>query len=734
MKILLLADHMENGGAETHIYELSRLLSLSGHSVIVLSFGGKIAESLAAQGIHQEAYGNVPLLKLASLIRNEKPNVIHAHTRKSAFLCRVLLSFMEFPFVFTAHAHFSTETLKRTLSFFPRRTIAVSTDIAHHLIKSFGVSPQAISVIENGIDTDRFCPKRDKTKSVTILTVSRLDEDCSLTASLLCRIAPMLSRHFENLHITIVGGGNELKSIRKLAKNANKLCGKEVVQAIGKRQDVLPYLQNATLFVGVSRAALEAMSCGIPVILSGNEGYLGIAVGNTLMAAEKGNFCARGYPKAKEECLYRDILKLMSDPTLACRAREEALRQIRLYHTAEKMAEKTQKVYQAAIFDFIRSRKSDILLCGYYGYGNLGDELTLRAICSRLYAAEAASRLGENLSCSSLLPISKARLSVLTPKGKQYKGLISVDRFHPIAVFRAMRRTGLFMLGGGSLLQNKTSNRSLFYYLFLLETAHFLGVPTMLYASGIGPVRGKLPSVLCRHALLKTDLITVRDTASLALLHRMGIRDNVFLSADPVLFFKMPQAKRSGYVLAFVRDEEITLFFTLLKKINKPICLAVMDKRSDLAATKKLAAKLRKQGKKIILCKDFSVQKIISVIRGADFVVSARLHALILSFCMGIPFLGLSDDPKITAFSRMAYEDCGGPINRADIPTHFRKQRSIMTALAASDAARALALSSRRFVGQKSRKNKALKFHLSQQKLDLTKDNKNIIMVKNVKL
>ncbi len=692
MKILLLADRMENGGAETHIYELSRLLSQKGHFVTVLSFGGNVADILAEQGISQAHYGKFPLLTLWHFIQTQKPDVVHAHTRQSAFLCRLLLSFMQIPVVFTAHAHFSTDPIKRTFSFFPRRTIAVSADIAEHLVHRFGVASNRISVIENGIDTKRFCPKRNTSEDFHIVTVSRLDRDCSLTASLLCRIAPLLAQKIPRLRITIIGGGSELESIRKLASQANAVGGKKLVNAIGQKQDVLPYLQSASLFIGVSRAAMEAMSCGIPVILSGNEGYLGIAVGKILSMAEHGNFCARGYPKPKAKCIFRDILRLFFDNFLASRAKSDTLRQIRLYHTAEQMAEKTMQIYRAAILDSQKNRKSDILLCGYYGYGNLGDELSLRAICSRLYTKDTARSNGAR--CRAL-SFDTLRLSVLAPKGSRYEPLNCVNRFSPLAVVNAIRSTGLFMLGGGSLLQNKTSNRSLFYYLTLLEIAHFFGIPTMLYAAGIGPIHGKIPSALCKHALQKTDLITVRDPLSLAFLKNLGITDNVLPSADPVLFFQTPKTRSGGYLLAFVRKEEWKTALAFLEKSSKPICLAVMDKKSDLAATKKLARTLLGQGKRVTVYESLPAQKIFALIGGADLVISARLHALILSFCMGVPFVGISGDPKITALSQTVYKDCPLPWTRKTLTAHFQEKRKEMLTLAKKDALYALRLAKR---------------------------------------
>ncbi len=688
MKILLLADRMENGGAETHIYELSRLLSLLGHSVTIFSHGGAIADKLAALGIRQEHYGNAPLSRLAQFIRKEKPQVVHAHTRKSAFLCSLLLRFMTFPFVFTAHAHFSQDPLKRMFSYFPARTIAVSEDISQHLTHSFGVPTKSITVIENGIDIVKFCPKEDKNKSNHIITMSRLDADCSEIATLLCHLAPLLFKKIDDLRITIVGGGSELMRIQTLAKQANALCEKEVVRTVGYQENVLPYLQSATVFIGVSRAALEAMSCGIPVILAGDEGYLGIAKGETLMRAEATNFCARGSQKASLECIYRDILSLIQRPSLAKAVASEGRQYLLRYHTATQMAEKTLAVYQSVLRDTVTARTSDILLGGYYGYGNVGDELTLRAIISSLRTTYHTAN-GNGTPNTKVASPPPLRLSALTPSGVRYEGVGSVNRLHPIKTLRAVRHTGVFVLGGGSLLQNKTSNRSLLYYLALLEAAHFFGVPTMLYAAGIGPIHSAVPYRLCQRVLKHVDCITVRDPYSLALLHKMGV-NNASLSADPVLFLRTPHTAKKGYLLAFVREEAFDRTLSLLQNVQKPIFLAVMDSKSDLTVTKKLALKLQSKNKRVRLFENRTTSEILSLIGGADLVITARLHAAILAFCSRVPFLCVSDDPKLAAFSHTAYKDCRSP---AEIPRHFQGKHRELLSFAKHDAQKALELS-----------------------------------------
>jgi polysaccharide pyruvyl transferase CsaB len=678
MKILLVADHMNSGGAETHIFELSRLLYQMGHYVTILSYGGQIAEQISNMGVRTVRYGKIPLCTLADVIRNLKPHVVHAHTRQSLFLCQILRRVIKFPLVFTAHAHFSTHAVKKALTLFPRRTIAVSHDIAEHLAKQFGVPKSNIAVIPNGIDTSHFCPIWHKNNGFRIVTISRLDADCSLTAELLCRLAPQLSQEISGLRITIIGGGSDLCKIRHLAELSNKACGYRVINAIGQKQNVLPYLQHCDLFVGVSRAALEAMSCAVPVILSGNEGYLGICQKSVFREAERGNYCARGQRKPNSKILYHDICRLYRDKKSAVKSATDGMLQVRKYHTAEQMAHRTLNIYRAAIDDETKARTSDILLGGYYGYGNLGDELTLLAIADRLKKAPDA--------------YAPPRISVLTRGTETYPSLSAVCRVDLVRCIHAISHTGVFILGGGSLLQNKTSNRSLLYYILLIETAHFFGIPCMLYASGIGPISGNLPWGLCRHALDRVDVITTRDPVSYELVKKATNHKRLLLSSDPVSLYRLQSAPSQKYILAFVRDRQLVPMFHLLCNQHLPIVLAVMDAQSDIMATKKLAVLLKKQSKQVTVICDCTPKAVFSLVRHAAMVISARLHALILAFDMGVPLLGVSDDPKITAFVDMAYAGISLPATRREIALHFRKNQKRLQELAKKDATAALCL------------------------------------------
>ncbi len=638
MKILILADRMQTGGAETHIYELSRsLLSLS-HEVVLLSEGGDMAEKSAREGVRHIRIPHIgsplSLLRIYRVIRAERPTVLHAHTRKTAFFCRILSPFLSAPCVFTAHARFKTSGFGKLTRLFRGKTIAVSEDIALHMTWQFGFPEKEITVIGNGIDTAYFVPAERKTDNkIRILTVSRLDRDCALAATLLLRILPILRQSF-NVYLTIVGGGDALPEIQNMAKNV------EGVTFAGARSDVRPYVADCDIFVGVSRAALEAMAMEKPVILCGNEGYLGLLDEGNMSLAEETNFCARGHSSPSAEILLHDIAAFFSYPSkekqrLGHYCRSHVLK----YHTAIAMAEKTLGVYRNALRQY---NTCDILLCGYYGFGNTGDELVLRALTHGIHTADPTMRI-----------------AALMGKGKPPPGIAAARR-RSFSLLRTIRRSGAVFLGGGTLLQSMTSRRSLYYYLSLLSLAQRHGKPCGLLLGGIGPIQKEKDRARVAKILQKAAFIGVRDTASVALLAEMGVPpSNIHVGADPVLCLPFPSiADIPQFLTVFPRrgDGQNTALIRALSRLSAkyamPIRIGVMDAYEDAAdadlLAEKLAAKRVSTETPDALCR---------LICHSRLIVSSRLHALILAYRYGVPAIGLSDDPKLAAFLRDGYSE-----------------------------------------------------------------------------
>ena len=166
MKILMLTASLDSGGAETHIFELARALKRRSHKITVASSGGRIAEQLKSEGI---SHISIPLhskkphhlvlalIKLRALIRHSHFDIIHVHSRISAFLCKLALGKRLSPcIVSTVHARVGSDKLKRRLSFWGLASIAVSDDLRDFLSSVYRVPYGNITVIPNAINTERF--------------------------------------------------------------------------------------------------------------------------------------------------------------------------------------------------------------------------------------------------------------------------------------------------------------------------------------------------------------------------------------------------------------------------------------------------------------------------------------------------------------------------------------------------------------------------------------------------
>ena len=194
-----------------------------------------------------------------------------------------------------------------------------------------------------------------------------------------------------------------------------------------------------------------------------------------------------------------------------------------------------------------------VVTAGYYGFGNLGDEAIRGALRAALNKQDG------------LQPVW------LVPQPQDYTN--EVNRACPIAIFAALRRSAALILGGGGLLQNKTSTRSLLYYLSLVLLARSLRRPVFLLGQGIGPINGRFAQAMTRFALSKVRYIGCRDRGSLDFVQSLGL--DGMLNGD--LFFLTPpwedpleehQKDEARIVLSLKGTGETKRFIALLKEIH----------------------------------------------------------------------------------------------------------------------------------------------------------------------
>lgn len=364
MKILMLTDRLESGGAETHVECLCAQLTRRGHRVAVLSGGGRIADRMERAGIAQYRYSwsdNALICHLRAervLINAQKQvffDVLHAHTRKTAFLLRNMQIKRSRscgrPFsVVTVHAAFSHTPLLKKMSYWGDRTIAVSEDLRARVCDLFGVPAEAVSVIPNGVDEEVFYPPAELPRPNTVLFASRLDEDCSLGAELLCKIAPEIKKSHPDLQIRMAGGGQRLDYFRALAQSIDLQCGAHTVTVLGNVDDMASEYRRNAVFVGVSRAAVEASMCGCAVILCGNQGWGGILTPENPMPAVS-NFCCRGERLRGAAHLSGALRYLLNDAARRIEIANAARSWMLKDYTAVHMAEAVERVYWKGVGD-----------------------------------------------------------------------------------------------------------------------------------------------------------------------------------------------------------------------------------------------------------------------------------------------------------------------------------------------------------------------------------------------
>ena len=300
---------------------------------------------------------------------------------------------------------------------------------------------------------------------------------------------------------------------------------------------------------------------------------------------------------------------------------------------------------------------SRIVVSGYYGSKNAGDEAMLAAML------EVLSDLDPKLHITVI--------SADPEDTRQRHGVEAVSWLSMPDIFRALRRADLLISGGGSLLQNVTSRRSLYYYLAIIMMARLLGTKVMLYAQGIGPIIGGLAEHVMRWICNRADLITVRDQGSLAELERLGIRrPAIECTADPVLaihpvdkevgraIFKAYHADGAKPVVGIsVREwqgwhhyKEVLAEVSdlIVRELKARVVFLPMQFPDDVRAAQTIASMTKEPC--TVLKDEYTTSEFLSLVGNMDLMLGIRLHALIFAGVMGVPMLGISYDPKIDRF------------------------------------------------------------------------------------
>lgn len=302
---------------------------------------------------------------------------------------------------------------------------------------------------------------------------------------------------------------------------------------------------------------------------------------------------------------------------------------------------------------------SNIVVSGYYGFANAGDEAMLTAIIKALQSKDSSV----NITVISGNPEATKKLHKVN----------SIHRFSALDIMGAMSKSDLVISGGGSLLQDVTSKRSLLYYLAILTLATVMGRKVMLFAQGIGPIKSNFMRRLTKYVCSSVAKITVRDNDSLYELRRIGVPERkVELTADAVM--TMPkESKDFGRELLsryYVPDNKMLIAVAvrkwrdddsylleiakaadkLIDTRNAHIVLLPMQYPLDVEPCRRVQQLMVNKLESTVLAVDCKTEEFLSLIGNFDLLVGMRLHALIFAAVMEVPFIAISYDPKIDGF------------------------------------------------------------------------------------
>ncbi len=300
-----------------------------------------------------------------------------------------------------------------------------------------------------------------------------------------------------------------------------------------------------------------------------------------------------------------------------------------------------------------------IVISGYYGFNNIGDESILTAVVDSLREK-----------------IKDIEITVLSQNPENTKEKYQVDSTYRMSipkVFSAIKKSDVLISGGGSLLQDATSKKSIHYYLGIIWMALLLRKKVFIYSQGIGPIESKFNRRIVAFTLKRVKHIVVRDEQSKELLVEIGIQPKkIFVSADPVIRVKkVPlnfgeavlkdsnintdgSKKIIGYALRGLnaKDEFIQQVCKSARKLaskhDAQIVFIPFHYKEDMIAIEKIKKILGDEA--VYIESKYLIHEMLSIIGNMDIIVGVRLHALIHAAIMEVPMIAVSYDPKVNSF------------------------------------------------------------------------------------
>ncbi len=687
MKVIHLISGGDSGGAKTHVLSLLQHLNESITAQLVCFRDGPFAQEARELGIPTEIMGGNHILRtrrqLCAYIRQGGFQLIHGHGARANMTGALLRQSTGLPVVTTVHSDYKLDYMGRPVSRLTFGTINAYalrkldyrigvSDAMVDLLISRGFPPDRFFTIYNGIDFTPPPPQGDRLAYLRGLG-AQVEAD-SVVVGIAARLNPVKDmstlirgfaeafRQCPRLRLVIAGDGEERDSLTALAAELgvadqvtfagwisggmDRFYSALDINALTSLSETFPYAltEGARFHLATVATAVG----GIPYLIdTGVNGYL----------FQPGDWKALG------SCL----AALGNDDTLRRDMGEKLFQKASTHFSIQNTVDTQLRIYREILRRNSRSRadRDGVVICGAYGRGNAGDDAILEAI------------LQEMRSIDPDMPVT-----VLSKDPQSTRLTYRVRAVHRSSLWRwyaAMRHARLYINGGGSLIQDVTSRRSLWFYLYNIRAAKRAGCRVQMYGCGIGPVTRERHRALAARVLNRyVDVITLREPDSLEELQTMGVTaPEILLTADPALtLHRAPDDEIDSVLLAagipphgrylcfalrqWKGFEDRAPIFTAAARYAyrvhglTPVFVAV-EKHQDPVAHRQAA-----QGLDVphyFLDNAGGAGTIIGALSRMEVVVSMRLHALIFAAGQGIPLAGVVYDPKVSAFLKYIGQD-----------------------------------------------------------------------------
>jgi len=692
MKVLHLIGGGDVGGAKVHVLSLVKELSKYIDVKIVSFRPGVFADEAREMGINIEVVktGNfiADIKRVVNIIKQEGYQIVHSHGAKANMFALMAKRFARLPTVTTVHSDYRLDymhSLVKRMTFGSMNAIAlrfidyyigVSSNFKQMLIRR-KFNPDKIFTLYNGMDfkkplkhysREEFSRKYNlnlKDTDIVVGIAARLYPVKGI--STLIKAAAIVVRKNPSVKFVIGGDGEERKSLEHLAL---KLGVTDNVFFLGWLND--PYELANSVDISVLTSISESFPYSILEGARFGKATISSNVGGIPDLIENG---VNGYlfNPNDHEALAEKILELASDPDKRNSMGEKLYQKASTLFSLENMCKTQLDIYKGILKAEAAKNKSgpsyDVIISGYYGFNNIGDDAMLMAIINNL------RMYNENLK---IIVLSKNPIET-----RSMYWVNSISRENLFHVFTAMRSARLFIYGGGNIIQDNTSTRSLLYYLGTIWLAKMMKLKVMFYANGIGPLNKNNNKNLTRKILNQVDVITLREKLSLHELESLNIdKPNIILTADPALtlepgsqsdvdeIFKKEGIDCRGPFVGFsVRkwqghekyEKAIAKAADyVIEKYGLTPLFIPMHYPDDIYEIERVVSLMK--GKGYIIRNKYTVPQTLGIISRVEMLIGMRLHALIFAASQGIPLIGLVYEPKIEGFLQYVEQASAGHV------------------------------------------------------------------------